>query len=37
LRASYCFSFFTFADLDGMRASSVGMVLREDFPSLTVA
>jgi hypothetical protein len=37
LRASYCFSFFTFADLDGMRTSSVGTVLRDASPAWTVA
>jgi hypothetical protein len=35
--ASYCFSFFTFADLDGMRTSSVGTVHRDVSPAWTVA
>jgi hypothetical protein len=33
LRASYCFSFLTFADFDGMDASSVGTVLRSGCPA----
>jgi hypothetical protein len=37
LRASYCFSFLTFADFDGMDASSVGTVLQGASPAWTVA
>jgi hypothetical protein len=37
LRASYCFSFLTFADFDGMDTSSVGTVLSDGCPAWTVA
>jgi hypothetical protein len=37
LRASYCFSFFTFADFDGMGTSPVGTVRRGASPAWTVA